>query len=50
MCEENVGNFKKKNNAYWNKVKETLGKIHNKITANEEQIVNIGKQLAKYDH
>jgi len=47
-CEESVEGFKKKNNAYWIKVKEALGKISSRATQVEEKVGVIGMQINKY--
>lgn len=41
--------FKKKNNAYWIKVKEALNKMNNRTVQNEEKMGNIGLQINKYE-
>lgn len=46
-CETHIDTYKKKNNSYWLKVKETLNKLNSRIVSSEESVGAVGKQISK---
>ena len=41
--------YKKKNNAYWLKIKETLNKLNSRIVTSEDSVGALGQQMSKFE-